>query len=244
MFTSTLNRKEIGRYPRTANFPRFGSRGNACNASKGVKKLRGTDGDTRRSNSMNRLTLIGLFAAISLPISAQQPQIPTLQVCNLTGGMNVATSFSPLVHIASRAGGAFTGNVNVSVNATCDPVTGFPSGSVVLSNLSMNDSIAQGTISSLRIDQVTSTGSINPTVYISGLCAAQEQSVAGAVQNVACHYWIMVKHDGGPNTPPSSVGGPDIVSFLVFDKTGKRIAYATGPVTPGSGVIAVSPTLN
>jgi hypothetical protein len=182
------------------------------------------------------------LAAAFLPVlaMAQQPQIPSLQVCNLTSGTAIQTSGSPQVHISSRAGGAFTGNVNVAATVGCDPATGFPVGNVLLTNYGMNDSLVQGVIQSLRLDQVTSTGAQNPTAYMSGLCIAQGSDTAGAVQSIPCHFWLMVKHDGGPNSP--APGGPDIVSFLVFDKTGKRIAYATGPVTAGSGVISVLPT--
>src|SRR5215472_9353053 len=118
---------------------------------------------------MNKPTLLGLFLAGPLLVLAQQqPQIPTLQVCNLTGAMAVASSGSPQVHIASRTTGGYTGNFNVKVSASCDPTTGFPVGNMILSGISMSDSKVQGTISSVRIDQITSTGKDNPTAYMSG----------------------------------------------------------------------------
>jgi hypothetical protein len=43
-------------------------------------------------------------------------------------------------------------------------------------------------------------------------------------------------------TPAPVQHTPDIISFLVIDKTGKRIAYGTGPVTTGN--VDVSPTGN
>jgi hypothetical protein len=35
---------------------------------------------------------------------------------------------------------------------------------------------------------------------------------------------------------------PDIVGFLLFDGTGKRVGYGTGPVLPESGDVNVAPT--
>ena len=191
---------------------------------------------------MNKLSLFSFLAAASLPLLAQQPQIPTLQVCNLTGGMAVSSSGTPQVQIPSRAPGGFTGSVNVRVGATCD-ANGFPAGAVTLYGLSMNDSLAEGTISSVLIDQITSTGTVNPTAYLSGRCVAQAPSAAGAVSTVPCHFWILFAHAEFANaTTPG--GGVDSVSYLVFDKTGKRIAYGTGQVTAGSGSIQVTPTSN
>jgi len=37
-------------------------------------------------------------------------------------------------------------------------------------------------------------------------------------------------------------GTPDVVSFLVFDGTGKRVAYGTGPLAEGD--LTVAPTGN
>jgi hypothetical protein len=191
---------------------------------------------------MNKLTILGVLAALSLPMMGQQPQIPTLQVCNLTSGMSVTSSGAPLVHIPSRVPGGFTGNVTFNVRASCDPTTGFPVGTVTLSALSMNDPSPGGfvgSISSVHIDQITSTGTVNPTAYMSGQCMAQTASPAGTVGTVPCHFWILFA--SGPINS-STVPGPDIVSFLVFDKTGKRIAYATGQVS--GGTIQVTPTTN
>ena len=196
--------------------------------------------------TMNKLTILGVFAAVTLPMMAQQPQIPTLQVCNLTSGMTVASSGAPQIHIPSRAPGGFTGNVTVGVRAWCDPNTGFPAGVLTLSGLSMNDPMPTGfvgSISAVHIDQITSTGWDNPTAYMSGQCMAQTGSSGGTVVTTPCHFWILFAHTGGPNDSTAN-GGPDIVSFLVFDKTGKRIAYATGPVTSGSGTIIVTSTTN
>jgi hypothetical protein len=191
--------------------------------------------------TMNKLTILGVFA-VSVPIMAQNPQIPTLEVCNLASGMVVLSSMTPQVHIPSRMLGGFTGNVTVNVNVQCNPSTGFPAGTLTLSALSMNDTLAGlFSISAVQFDQVTSTGTTNPTAYLSGQCMAQTVGIFGTI-TVPCHFWIMLVT--GTSSSTNNIPGPDIVSFLVFDKTGKRIAYASGPVTSGSGVIQVTPTSN
>jgi hypothetical protein len=196
---------------------------------------------------MNKLAILGVFAAMSMPMMAQQPQIPTLQVCNnVASSVSVISSGAPLINIPSRVSGGFTGNVTVNVNAGCNANTGFPTGSVTLSGLSMNDPFPGGfvgSISSVLIDQITSTGTENPTAYMSGQCMAQTVSTPGTVTLTPCHFWILFADTAGPNTSAPN-GGQYIVSFLVFDKTGKRIAYATGQVTSGSGTIQVTPTAN
>jgi hypothetical protein len=168
-----------------------------------------------------------------------------MQVCNLNSGTSVQSVGSPQVHIPSRAPGGFTGNVNIRVAAGCDPTTGFPVGAVSLFNISMNDPSPAGfvgSISSVQIDQITSTGTVNPTAYLAGKCFAQTATAAG-VGTIPCHFWVLFAHTGGPNDTAPSLG-LDIVSFLVVDKTGKRLAYATGPVVIGSGGVIVAPTTN
>jgi hypothetical protein len=195
---------------------------------------------------MKKRAIFGLFTAAALPLLAQTPQIPTMQVCNLSGATSVLSAGSPLVHIPSRAPGGFTGNVNIRVAAGCDPTTGFPVGSVSLFNVSMNDPSPAGfvgSISSVQIDQLTFTGTVNPTAYMAGKCIAQSASTAGAVGTIPCHFWVLFAHTSGPNDTAPSLG-PDIVSFLVVDKSGKRLAYATGPVVAGSGGVFVAPTTN
>jgi hypothetical protein len=205
---------------------------------------------------MNKLTIFGLLAAVSLPMMAQNPQIPTLQVCNLTNAttgvpvpVTVLSTGALLVHIPSRVPGGFTGDVTVNVRASCDPNTGFPGGLLTLSALSMNDTLPGLTsISAYHIDQITTTGTANPTAYMSGQCNAQTQSAPGTVATVPCHFWILFV--SGAVNSANDIPGPDIVSFLVFANTstggakaGTRIAYATGTVTSG-GTIQVGSTPN
>jgi hypothetical protein len=166
------------------------------------------------------------FAAVLLfllvtPMQAQQPQIPTLQVCNQT-----TVNGGGLVKIVRRADAGHSGTFKVEVELRCDP-SGYPAGTVRITSLSMSDSIVQGNITSTLIEQVTSTGKHTPTAYINGRCNAQ--GPAGAAPITGCRFWIMF----ADNKLQTEQQTADVVSFLVFDGTGKRVAYGTGPVVEG-----------
>jgi hypothetical protein len=167
------------------------------------------------------------LTAASTYVNAQQPQIPTLQVCNQTRATGQA-----LVRINRRADVNSNGSFNVTIDLRCDPQqnTPFPAGTFRLLNISMSDSIVQGNITSTTIEQVTTTGKHTPTIYLNGRC--QAQNVSG------CRFWAMI----ADNKPANGQGTPDIVSFLVFNSSGQRIAYGTGPVLQGD--IDVQPTPN
>jgi len=184
----------------------------------------------RKTFSLTAGSLLSLVALLPAPLQAQQPQIPTLQVCNqtlVTGG--------GLVKIVSRADAGHSGTFKVEVETKCD-VSGYPTGIVRIIGLSMSDSIVQGQITSTLIEQLTSTGKHTPTAYINGRCNAQ--APAGAAPIVGCRFWIMFADNKVATAPQTA----DVVSFLVFDGNGKRIAYGTGPVVEGD--IKVAPTGN
>src|SRR5215472_6186168 len=115
-------------------------------------------------------------------VKAQQPQIPTLQVCNLPS----VVSGGGTVTIVARQAGGFTGSFSVQVELKCDPNTGYPTGSLTISGISMNDSAIQGTISSTLVEQLTSTGRVTPTAYLNGRCTVESSAAP-----IPCRYWIM-----------------------------------------------------
>ncbi len=171
---------------------------------------------------------IAVFSALVLAAGAalaQQPQIPTLQVCNAT-----AARGEGVVKIASRADSTHTGTFRVRLEVKCDPASGYPAGTLTFAGISMSDSIVQGTITSTSFEQMTSTGKHTPTLYVNGRC--QADGVRG------CRYWLMIAN----NKRAAVQGTPDVVSFLVFDGTGKRVAYGTGPLADGD--LDVAPTSN
>ena len=72
---------------------------------------------------------------------------------------------------------------------------------------------------------------------LSGRCrvvhANQKEPLTG------CRYWALVADNGKGQQEKHT---PDVLSFLVVDKMGKRIAYGTGPVVEGD--LHVEPTSN
>lgn len=167
-----------------------------------------------------------LLAGVASTVRAQQPQIPTLQVCNAT-----AAKGKGVVKIESRADAQHQGTFEIAVELKCDPKNpGYPAGSVQIRGLSMSDSIVQGTIASTSIEQLTSTGKHTPTLYVNGRCKAEAA--------VGCRFWLMI----ADNRQTPEKGTPDVVSFLVFNGMGQRVAYGTGPVVKGD--LQVAPTSN
>lgn len=168
-----------------------------------------------------------LWLGALIPAHAQQPQIPTLQVCNIT-----KVEGSAVVRIVSRSDPGHTGMFKVGVNLTCDPRggTGYPTGTLTITGISMTDSTIQADITSMTVEQITSTGRASPTVYLNGRCKAAQ--VRG------CRYWLML----ADNQSSNQEGTPDVIGFLVFNALGQRMAYGTGPVLEGD--ITIAPTVN
>jgi hypothetical protein len=181
----------------------------------------------------------------SISLHAQQTQIPTLQVCNdpLTSPL-LAVQGHEVFHISSRAAGIFTGNFTVDVKVRCDLDSGYPTGFVTISDVRMTDSTifgtTFGTISSTTIDQVTIAGIDTPTAWLSGRCAVQGDSVDGQSLS-GCRYWMMLANNMKPNANPDAAPTTDVVSFLVFNNAGARIAYGTAPAQLGSGFLSIIP---
>ncbi len=157
-----------------------------------------------------------LLSGAVTPVRAQQPQIPTLQVCNPTRVAGGAT-----VLIQSRKDAAHTGKFRIEIELKCDPGgDGYPAGGFSL-NVDMSDSIITGTIDGTSLEQVTTTGKHTPTAYLNGRCKAD--NVRG------CRFWLML----ADNKQANAQGTPDVVGFLIFDGKGNRVAYGTGPVVDG-----------
>jgi len=170
------------------------------------------------------LTLLALLTIIAAqPAHAQQPQIPTLQVCNVPSVVTGAGA----VTITSR------GSFKIEIKVECDPLTGYPVLGVLNVSVGMNDSTL-GVFSATTVDQITVTGRVSPTAYLSGRCTVPGGNIVG------CRYWLMLADNGNNNNPTIPPGTADVVGFLVFDKSGTRIAYGTGPLVVGD--ISVSPS--
>ena len=155
-------------------------------------------------------------------VHAQQPQIPSCQVCNPTEVKGKA-----YVKIDSRSDATHNGSFKITIEAKCTPA-GYPSSTTLVIEVNMSDSIAQGQIVCATIDQMTSTGKHSPTVYLNGRCKAE--NVKGG------RFWLMI----ADNQREGAKGTPDVVGFLVLDGSGKRVAYGTGPVAGGDIIVAPS----
>ena len=162
---------------------------------------------------------IASFMCIGNPVFAQQIQVPSLQVCNAT-----ALSSNAFVIIDTRAGTPYTGFFSLRGNLSCNPAaaTPYPTGALGIYGISMNDSTIQGDVIFTTFQQVTSGGKYTPTIWVSGRCKAA--NVKG------CNYWLMAVD----NVPGQVVGRTyDVISFLILDQNGKRVAYGTGNVVDG-----------
>lgn len=193
---------------------------------------------TARTTSVSGLSLRWFCSALlvlfivttfhSRPSAAQSVQIPTLQVCSQT-----KISANAFVRIESRIDAAHSGMFVLRGDLSCDPKgSPYPTGSLGISGLSMSDSTVQGDIVFTTYEQVTTTGKHSPMAWVNGRC--KTQNAAGVVIE-GCHYWLMMANN---NNQFQNGKTPDIVSILVFDATGKRVAYGTGPTVDGDVTIA------
>lgn len=168
--------------------------------------------------------LVGAVAWAGTPAIAQQIQIPSLQVCNDT-----KLSANAFVIIETRKSPPLNGFFSLRGKLECDPTGGvfYPAGTLGLFGISMNDSHIQGDVTFTTFDQVTSGGKVTPTAWVSGKCKAA--NVRG------CHYWLMAVN----NVPGNPTGKTyDVVSFMILDENGKRVAYGTGNVVDGNLTIS------
>jgi hypothetical protein len=83
----------------------------------------------------------------------------------------------------------------------------------------LSDTLLKGEVFSHKLDQLSSLGkAATPTIFVSGPCESTDDHIDG------CRFWIMVADN-------VELDIPDIVSFVVVDATGKRLAYGTGLIT-------------
>ena len=168
------------------------------------------------------VTLSIMLSGVPISVFAQQPQIPTLQVCNETKVKGKA-----LVKIASRSDAVHKGTFTILIDLKCDPAgAGYPVGTLEIGDLSMSDSIVQGVISAVTFQQLTSAGKHSPTVYLNGRCKVENAK--------GCRFWLMI----ADNKRADQKGTADVVSFLVLNGVGRRVAYGTGPVVKGDIIVA------
>ncbi|MDH5411750.1 MAG: hypothetical protein OEY16_10215 [Alphaproteobacteria bacterium] len=169
------------------------------------------------------LAAAGLSFAAQGAAQAQMPQIPTIQTCTPRA---TATADGATVKIDSRADSVSGGVFTLVFKITCNPTTGYPTGTVQI-KVDMSDSTVKGEVISTALHQLAATGKHTPTAYASGWCKAEGV--------VGCRFWLMV----ADNNAAGETRDRDIASFLILDANGHRMAYGTGPVI--SGKINVKP---
>jgi hypothetical protein len=144
-------------------------------------------------------------------------QIPDLHVSSRSKAAGIGEVF-----IASRQDASHTGRFIVRLNVAFDPTTqDYPTGNLTM-KLSLTDSI-KGTVTATTIDQDNSFGKHTPTTFITGRCSIQPEEHVD--MPVGSHFWILIAN----NKPANAPGTQDVVSFVIFDRTGTRVAYGTGP---------------
>lgn len=150
-------------------------------------------------------------------------QIPNLHTSNKTEVQAAADVF-----IGRRQDASHAGVFSVRGTLTFNPATDdYPSGTMRI-KVDLSDS-AKGVFVVKTVEQLDTTGKHTPTAYATGRCAADVD-----VRASGCRYWLMLadnQREGGEQTP-------DVISFLVYDRNGKRVAYGTGPVARGDVTIA------
>ena len=148
-------------------------------------------------------------------------QIPNLHTSNRT---QVNVREGATVFIARRKDAApHAGTFKVKGILQFNPATdAYPSGTMKI-DVDLNDSV-QAVFTITTVEQLDTTGKATPTAYASGRCTAD----LGPKQ-AGLRYWIMFCDNKSPNDKET----PDIISFLIFDRAGKRVAYGTGPVVEG-----------
>jgi hypothetical protein len=169
---------------------------------------------------MKKLILTVPFIAILFTVEvdagkAQQLSVPQVIACSKQYVGGKMTGSMP-----NRKDTSHTGEFEVTVDVRCE------NGTTSVNNLeihpaNLTDTVLKGTVYTNQVDQLTSLGkAAAPTVFLSGPCKSQDVDIVG------CQLWLMLVDNGTSETP-------DIVSFIVVDGMGKRVAYGTGLVTTG-----------
>jgi len=151
-------------------------------------------------------------------------QIPSLHTSNRSLAKARAKVF-----IQSRQDSLHSGTFVVSGTLRFNPATqAYPAGTMNI-HVDLSDS-SKGDFKITTVEQIDIMGKHNPTVFATGRCDGDvEKRVPGY------RYWLML----ADNKRAGATGTPDVVSFVIYDRNGKRAAYGSGPVAQGD--VAVTP---
>lgn len=155
----------------------------------------------------------------------------SLQIPNLHISSKTKITGSASFGISSRSDAVQSGTFTIKCNVSFDPAADtYPAGALDM-KIELTDGMA-GTVKATSIEQLNSWGKHTPTASLTGRCEVESKDH----KFVGCRFWLLYadnKRDKNRTTP-------DIASFLIFDNSGARVAYGTGPVTHGD--IKVSPS--
>jgi hypothetical protein len=154
----------------------------------------------------------------------------SIQILNLHTSNKTVVRSSAQVSIQRRKDTAHAGLFSVDGSLTFNPATdNYPSGTMRI-RVDMADS-AKGVFVVTTVEQLDTTGKVTPTAYATGRCNADVD-----VRALGCRYWLLL----ADNKSAREQQTPDVISFLVYDRNGKRLAYGTGPVLKGD--VTITPT--
>jgi hypothetical protein len=165
------------------------------------------------------LFVLGTACVTSIGVGAQPITLPDLEECRNThvDGLTSGTW-------ESRRDAQHSGRFQVTMDLGCSGDTA----EVRVSNLEIhaqeladNDPGIDQVISADGAVRLFSIGeAMTPIMFISGACR-------GGGPN-GCQFWLMLADNGSDRAK-----APDLVAFLVSDRSGKRLAYGTGPIQQG-----------
>lgn len=137
-----------------------------------------------------------------------------------------------IVFIQSRSGSPSpSGRFEVRVDVSFDPATDeYPVLTLFNVRAEMTDNL-NGSYTGTSIELINSYGKHNPTICFTGRCKFDGQNPNNLK---GFKYWIMVANNKQPNVQ----GTPDMVSFVVVDSKGDRVAYGSGPLQSGDMEVA------
>ena len=155
------------------------------------------------------------------------PSVPALHVSTISKVKGSAKIF-----IQSRKDVAHSGVFSIELAVSFDPaVDDYPGGTLVI-KADLSDS-AVATFSATSVELINAFGKHNPTVVLPGSCKLEMN--AGTVPK-GCRYCVII----ASNKLASATGTPDVVGFVINDRSGNRVAYGTGPVQSGDVEVAPS----
>jgi len=154
----------------------------------------------------------------------------SIQVPNLHTSNKSSVESKAIVFIQRRKDAAHSGEFTVRGTLAFNPATDdYPSGSMTI-RVDLSDS-ARGVFVVKTVEQLDTTGKHTPTAYATGRCSADVD-----VRAAGCRYWLMF----ADNKREREEHTADVISFLIYDRNGKRVAYGTGPVAKGD--VTITPT--